>query len=190
MDEIEALLGVRPVPGGRHSQFGTHNALLSFGPDTYLEVMARDPSLSAPQRGRLVDLADDQASRLVTWVLRVDDLAMFARSAAIAASGIGKVESGSREQSDGTLIEWQLTDPYAMPLDGAVPFLISWGDTTHPARIAQDGGTLVGFQIEHPLPGLVREELVLLGTTANVVKADEFRLLAQIQTSDGVKSLI
>jgi Glyoxalase-like domain len=39
MDEIEQLLGIRPVPGGRHIQFGTHNALLSLGPATYLEVI-------------------------------------------------------------------------------------------------------------------------------------------------------
>jgi len=190
MDEIEALLGIRPVPGGRHPQFGTHNALLSLGPDTYLEVIARDPGLPAPRRGRLVDFADEQAARLVTWVLRVDDLATFVKDPSRSANGIGRIEGGSREQADGSLIEWQLTDPYAMPLDGAIPFLISWGDTTHPAKMVPAAGTLAGLRIEHPQPNRVRAALHTLKTSADAVEADKFRLIAKIETGDGVKLLV
>ncbi len=53
MDHVENLLGIRPVRGGRHPAFGTHNALLSLGPSTYLEVMASDPGLPRPSRGVL-----------------------------------------------------------------------------------------------------------------------------------------
>jgi len=190
MDAVEASLGVRPIPGGRHPQFGTHNALLSLGPDTYLEVIARDPGLPAPGRGRLVDLSEGQVPRLITWVLRAHDLASFAQGPARAAAGIGRIEEGSREQADGSLVEWLLTDPYAMPMSGAVPFLINWGNTAHPARIFPGAGTLAGLRIEHPFPEQVREALESLHTSAEVVEADDFRLTAQIQTIDGVKIFI
>lgn len=49
MDEIEQLLGVRPVAGDRHPQYGTHNALLSLGPKTYLEIVAADPDRTPPE---------------------------------------------------------------------------------------------------------------------------------------------
>ncbi|MGI9261056.1 MAG: VOC family protein, partial [Woeseiaceae bacterium] len=189
MDAIEASLGVRPVPGGRHPRFGTHNALLSLGPAAYLEVIARDPDLPAPDRGRLVNLSDGQQPRLMTWVVRVSDLAAFIRDPARAASGIGQIEGGRREQADGSLIEWQLTDPYAMPMNGAIPFLIDWGNTTHPAQTAPAGGELTGLRIEHPDPGQVHATLKTLETDADVIKADEFRLTARIQTGDGVKFL-
>ena len=68
MDEIESLLGVRPVRGGRHPQYGTHNALLSLGTGTYLEVIARDPDLATPRRGFWVDVVPGAKSRLMTWV--------------------------------------------------------------------------------------------------------------------------
>lgn len=189
MDAIEALLGVRPIPGGRHPLFGTHNALLSLGPDTYLEVIAPDPDLPAPARGRLVNLSADQVPRFMTWVLRVRNLEAFMRNPAVARSGIGPVEGGNRQQADGSLIEWQLTDPYALPMDGAVPFLIDWRNTTHPARTGPEAGELTGLRIEHPDPLRVRAALQALAAAANVVKAEQFRLTVQIQTSEGIKTL-
>ncbi|MFO0004298.1 MAG: VOC family protein, partial [bacterium] len=33
----ERMLGATPQPGGRHPQWGTHNALLSLGHGAYLE---------------------------------------------------------------------------------------------------------------------------------------------------------
>ena len=40
----EATLGVVPQRGGRHPQWGTHNALVSLGHGAYLEILARDPA--------------------------------------------------------------------------------------------------------------------------------------------------
>ena len=91
MDEIEQLLGVRPVPGGRHPGFGTHNALLSLGPETYLEVIARDPDSKALVSSALAELPDDQASRLKTWVLRTEEIDQLADIAKTAGIDIGVV---------------------------------------------------------------------------------------------------
>ncbi len=158
MDRIERLLGVRPVPGGRHPQYGTRNALAAIGPSCYLEVMAPDPSLPAPERGVLFGLSELSEPRLVSWVLRRGSIDRVA-----AAVGLGPVSAGRRERDDGTVVSWRLSDPYADRLGRVVPFLIDWGDTPHPANSAPPAGELVRLRLEHPTPDRVRSALGVLG---------------------------
>ena len=185
MDEIEELLGVRPVIGGRHPRYGTHNALLSLGPDTYLEIIARDPSLPAPGQGALVDFSPNESSRLITWVYRPNNIEAASAAAHDAQIGLGPIETGSRERPDGSLLSWRLTDPYAMPLSGAIPFLIHWGNTPHPSGAVPSGGRLVELAIEHPQAESIEEAMTVLGADVTVISADEFRLSATIETENG-----
>lgn len=181
MDVVERRLGVRPVPGGRHPAFGTHNALVALGPRTYLEVIAPDPGLDPPIRGRVFGVDGIREPRLVTWALADDAI----DATAAAAPDLGPVEAGRRERPDGTVLAWRLTDPYAMPLDGAVPFLISWGSTPHPAGSVPRAGSLCGFRIEHPDPDRVHRALAAIGVEATVRKAGAVRLVARIATPSG-----
>lgn len=185
MNEIEALLGVRPVRGGHHPQYGTHNALLSLGPGKYLEIIARDPDLPAPKLGALVDLSASCDSHLITWVLRTENIQESATAANRADIGLGQVESGRRTRTDGSEISWQLTDPYAMPMSGAIPFLINWGKATHPSGSVPVSGELVELTINHPEPDKVRRALSVLGVEVKVVEADEFGIFAEVLTENG-----
>ena len=189
MDEIERLLGVRPVPGGRHPQYGTHNALLSLGAGVYLEVIARDPELPAPRQGALLDIPESDDSRLVTWALRVADVRQAAEAGRMAGAEFGAVESGSRTRPDGSTITWTLTDPYAMPMGGAMPILINWGDTVHPSVVVPSGGELVELSIEYPDDDAVRRALLALGADIEVARGDSFRLIATIRTRNGLVTL-
>ena len=184
-DRFEELLGVRPVLGGRHPEYGTHNAHLSLGTKTYLEIIAPDPEADVPERGRLFGPNGFQQSGFVTWALRSEAIEQSAAAAIAAGVGLGSVESGRRLKPDGTVISWKLTDPFAMPLDGAVPFLISWGDTPHPADAAPRAGELVGIRMEHPEPERVRQALFALGVEMDVYTGNRFHLIARIRTARG-----
>src|SRR5688572_11066079 len=50
VDDLAKALGVRPVYGGKHPR-GTHNALLSLGPHTYLEFIALQPGVAGADIG-------------------------------------------------------------------------------------------------------------------------------------------
>ena len=186
MDEIEELLGVRPVEGGHHAQYGTHNALLSLGPGIYLEVIARDPDLPPPERGALIDVPETDGSRLVAWVYRVKDIQESSDVLRDAGILLGPIDKGSRKKPDGSVISWELTDPYTRPLNGAIPLLIDWGDTVHPSGVVPSGGDLVELTVTHPEPDSVRNALSALGAEIRVSKGDRFRISARIKTEHGL----
>ena len=74
IDAIEKILGVRAIIGGKHAQYGTHNALLSLGDSIYLEIIAPDPNLESPMDGRLLEDSYSKKPKLTTWVLREDNI--------------------------------------------------------------------------------------------------------------------
>ena len=184
--EIESILGIKPVMGGKHPNYGTHNALLSLGETTYLEVIAPDPGLPAPKRGRLLDTAYNAKPKLTTWVLREEQIENMYSKALQNGLNLGNVESGKREKPNGTVLAWKLTDPYAFPMDGTVPFLISWGETPHPAKSVTRAGELVGFEIQHPNPKKVRESLKTLGVNIKITKGKKPKIIAKIRTENGI----
>lgn len=188
-DDLERRLGVRPAIGGRHPQYGTHNALLSLGPTTYLEVMAHDASSPAPPEGVLFGADTLDAPRLVTWVLAVDDARVGAARAAEAGVDLGEASEGRRERPDGQVVSWCLTDPRADRFGGVLPFLISWGDTLHPASSAPPAGALEALEVGHPEPRRVADALAALGFEHPVVESPHPRLRATIATPHGAVTI-
>ncbi len=184
--QIESLLGVQPVPGGRHPDFGTHNALLSLGPDTYLEVLAPDPSLDPPARGRLTDVWGARARGLFTWVAKSSDIQ---RAVDEATTPLGDVQPCRRMRPDGSILAWALSDPFVGRLGGAVPFLIDWGGSPHPAQTAPVAGSLEGFAIHHPEPERIERMLDSLGLSVTIERSERPHLVAQIRTPRGLVEL-
>jgi hypothetical protein len=185
INEIERLLGVRPVVGGRHPDFGTHNALVALGATTYLEIIAADPGLERPGRGRLFGLDYPDDARLVTWALRSQNLETLLKRAASGGVELGHIASGSRERPDGEVLSWRLSDPYADRLGGAIPFLIDWGATPHPASSIPHAGVLLDLKIEHPDAAAVQSALGSLGVEVAVTKGPQVRIAARIRTAAG-----
>lgn len=189
VSRIERLLDMRAIPGGRHPEYGTRNALLALGPETYLEIMAPDPDLVAPPGGRLFALDELDRPRLVAWVLRDEEIERRAERAHSAGWKLGRVKSGFRQRPDGTILSWKLTDPYVMHLDGVVPFLIAWGSTPHPASAAPRAGELVELKIEHPDPAAVRAAFKALGLELRVQPGPQPQLVAIIRAGDRLVEL-
>src|SRR5205823_1882278 len=138
--DIEERFGVRARIGGRHPGRGTRNALLAVGPRTYLEIIAPDPEQpesAVPHPFRL-DSAD--RGRLVRWALTCEDIDATVARARDHGYDPGDVVDGQRAEPAGTVLRWRMTSGELA--GGLAPFLISWGDTEHPARSAPRGLTL------------------------------------------------
>ncbi|MFE7648020.1 VOC family protein [Streptomyces phaeoluteigriseus] len=162
--EFTRRTGVAPAPGGAHVGLGTRNYLVGLGGCAYLEIIGPDPDQPAPTGPRPFGLDGLDTPRTVTWAVSPSDL--DAAVATVRARGYdpGEVRRMSRRSPDGTLLEWRLTDGGTPHPSGLVPFLIDWGDTTHPSASGLPVTPLLELTAAAPDPGEVRVLLTALGT--------------------------
>lgn len=150
VDWCERVLGVTPLPGGKHGLMGTHNRLLNISselyPRCYLEIIAIDPEAAPPGRARWFDLDQPALQQclqagpgLIHWVARVPSL-----DAALAQWRSEGVDAGEPVAASRGALNWRI----ALREDGrrlkreALPVLIEWGGV-HPC----DGMPHSGVQL-------------------------------------------
>jgi len=154
-------LGAECAPGGKHATMGTHNRLLSLGPESYLEVIAIDPEAPPPTRPRWFELDTHEmharlarGPALVHWVERTNDLEaeLHVYPAQV------RIESFTRGA-----LRWRLalTPDGSFPENGSLPTLIQW-EGAHPCDALPDRQIRVERLSHRPLaarfstPGGVR----------------------------------
>jgi hypothetical protein len=183
---VEAMTGVAPMFGGVHPGAGTHNALLSLGPPTYLEVIALDPAQTDVATSPLVPDGLGDESRLVAFAVGCDDIdAALAALRAAGAPGVGDPYGMSRQRPDGSVLSWRVAFVVGGRVGGATPFLISWDSGGSPAYDAPVGGRLVTLRAGDPNPAPSRLALEVLGVDVAVESSPTARLEATITTPTG-----
>ena len=146
----EAVLGVRPVPGGSHPGQGTRNALLGLEDDVYIEFIAPDPAqphdLTLSAYLRSLD-----APVLSWWCARYGDLVELKRQLGTAGINAGPIDPWSRTLPDGSSLRWHLLMPGDSQFGPLLPFCIAWEDMTrHPSRNLPSIGRLESLVLRHP----------------------------------------
>jgi hypothetical protein len=181
--ELGRLTGVTARPGGRHPGRGTQNALLSLGPSTYLELAA--PSGEPDSSGMAAYLAGLTHLTPAGWALASHDLP--ATIARLRASGvaISGPFPGSREQPDGSLLQWT-TARLDADSTGLAPFLIQWdAGSQHPAKSSPSGCTLQSIELRTQQPQTLRHLLTTLGVAAVVVEGPQPGIRITLACSTG-----
>ena len=194
---LERFLGVTLSDIGTHQRMGTHNRLLSLGPDCYLELIAIDPAAPVPFMPRWfgLDTLDvqeriAQKPRLLGWVARTDAIDGLSEK---TGGLLGSVQSMQRGD-----FKWRITIPddgYAVEA-GLVPTLIQWDVAHHPCqRLPDQGCRLEWMEAAHPNPAKIRYLLGELGldkvlTLTATPPYSGMTLCAYIRTPEGVKTLM
>ena len=186
---LEELLGVPSSPGGQHLGLGTHNRLFGLADGAYLEVVAPDPDQPAPSRPRWFSLDALQEPRMASWCIRAGDLREAIETTRRAGLDLGEPTSGSRKRPDGSTLAWTFTDPWSDRAGGVVPFCIDWGGGAHPSDTLPAECACLEVRLEHPTPADVQDALRALGLDTPVSKGHAPRVIARIQTPDGIVEL-
>ncbi len=167
--EFEELTGVRPAYGGEHPNMGTHNALVSLGDRTYLELLAPRPDAKVTES--LQFLSELAELTPVMWAVSTDDITQTAERLASAGYEVTRAVPGSRKQQNGSTLHWTVFDMADPNLAGA-PFFIKWSETSdHPSASSPGGCELGSLVIEDPEPDRLSGLMQLLGLNINVQQA-------------------
>jgi len=185
--DIEKRLGLKATPGGRHPQWGTRNAIVPLGPDTYLEMIGPDDPV-AP-RPTLFGIDRLTAPRLVTWAAKGADLPSLAARARAHGIDLGAVTRGERARPDGTRLTWDATDPFADRESGVIPFFIDWRDSPHPAASASPTTTLARLHAEHPESERIAALLRALDIALDIRPGPTPALFAELHAPAGAVTL-
>ena len=189
---LRAALGVDMPTGGRHAQMGTHNLLTATGPDTFLEVIAVDPDAPAPGRARWFGLDDPavraglaQGPRPLAVVCATGDL----EGAIDRARGAGVDYGAPLDVTRGDLAwRFAVRGDGAIPLSGAAPLLMEWGEGPHPAgRMSDLGLRYRAIRVTTPEARALARLLEALGAPGlvQVTEGAETALEATLATAQG-----
>lgn len=182
---IEDALGIAMQIGGSHERFGTHNHLLGLNEGLYLEAISIDPAAPKPDRPRWFDLDNfSGAPRLTNWICAVPDMSQALARWREAGDPV------SLERGD---LRWQMAVPESgrLPFDGLFPPLIAWMGTLHPAQMLTiSNATLRQLTVLHPQANELATVLgAINGAEVRFEKADEVALVAEFETSHGLRVL-
>lgn len=160
IDSFEQLTGVRPVYGGKHPR-GTHNALVSLGDGTYLEIIAVQRGATPPAEP--AGLTELHTLTPVGWAVSSKDSAQLRSRLTSAGMPVTEPGAGSRTTPAGTTLSWQtfnLKDRF-----DEAPFFIVWSpQTAHPSTTSPTGCKLQRWSIAGPH----RKNLEQLRTTLDL----------------------
>lgn len=143
MDLFEQRTGVRPVQGGKHPR-GTHNALVSLGGGTYLEIIALQRGVTPPKE--YAGLEQLHTLTPIGWAVSSKDSAKLRDRLTAAGMPVTEPNAGSRITPAGTTLSWQtfgLKDNF-----DEAPFFIVWSaQTAHPSTTSPTGCKLQRWHI-------------------------------------------
>ena len=166
---VAARTGISPSAGGQHVGKGTRNMLCSLSSTSYLEIVGPDPEQPDPAGPRPFGIDDLEEAAMMAWAIAVPHMDEALAAARLAGYDPGDATPMQRQRPDGVLLRWTLT----IAPSRAVPFLIDWDDSQHPAATAAPGLEIADLQARHPRPHDLANALDALGITMSVLSGPE-----------------
>lgn len=173
-DELQNLLGVKAIYGGKHVGLGTHNALLGIGKPKeriYLELLAINPEEPITNNYPLGLQPNSQNYQVLAWCIRCENFDIEKANNLIRQLGDaydqGEVRAMQRVSNNGDVLSWRLAaNPQKiLTSSGKIPFLIQWDNLNqHPSCGIQESNFLdFSFQIFGPDSSAIGKNLQSCG---------------------------
>ena len=193
---IKDQLGIDIPFGGVHITMGTHNHLVQLGNEVFLEIIAVNPEIDAPESPRWYGLDDpfilakiQQQATLLAWVVNTESITNTMQGSQFSFGEATLVTRGD--------LSWHfgIPDDGRLLAGGMLPYIIEWHSELHPSeKMADLGCRFQQLDIYHPNPIWLTSILESIGadTLVNVIALGRGQapyLEAIIDTPKGIKHL-
>ena len=181
MEQFEKLTGVRPIQGGKHPR-GTHNALVSLGDGTYLEILAVQPDVAPPKEYE--GLKQLYSLTPIGWAVSSKYSTQLRNRLTAAGMAVTESTAGSRMTPAGTTLSWQtfgLKDGF-----DEAPFFIVWSpQSAHPSTTSPTGCKLQQWRVAGPHLKNLEQLRSALDLRIDVAEAPSTALRLSLQCPKG-----
>lgn len=178
-------LGCKIYDGGRHITKGTHNALFRIGKRSYFEILSPDPDRNPDIEVNWLGTQNSDEPRISAWCIKPSD---YEKSIALLNSK-SKYEyishPGSRKLKDGSILEWKLGLCDRTADVDAFPFLIDWGNSTHPSESMKQECDILNVMIEHPCPQKIHDIINHEGVMATITPSNKASINIEFDSPNG-----
>ena len=187
MVQFEEKSGIKPIFGGFHKSFGTKNALVALGNGCYLELLAADDTNTEVPKPRWMGIDLLQKNQITRWALKSNQLKVDSAILKSSNPEMGSIRSGSRNVSNGGLLQWDLIMPLPHPEVEMLPFMVDWGKSEiHPTdEIPKMGCRLIELYGSHPTPEKFESTFAQLNIDFHIKTSTEIKLSARIECPNG-----
>lgn len=183
---LAEALGASPIPGGRHPNAGTWNALLGLGA-VYLEILAPDPHRAGGTLGETIATRGAEAG--TAWCWRRRDLETFAARCRLNGFRVHGPEDWSRQTGNGDELRWRLLFVDHPHSEGLLPFFIDWGATPPPSATLAPLASLEHIRLLAQSPARLSELLEALDVTGAQIEYGAPALIARVSNLAGAIDL-
>ena len=190
MNDLEKLLGVRPIFGGYHTLQGTKNAVLNLGNKCYLEIIAIDFENESIQSPRWMGVDFIEIPTITRWCLKSNDLEKDSQVLKKYVAKMGTIQEGQRKMSDGNLLTWKMIMPLASPTVEFIPFMVDWQySKIHPTEKMPEVCVLKELNFTHPNPQTLKPIFEGLSLNLNIQKGEKVRISLKIKCPNGIVNI-
>ena len=185
IEKFVKATGLEVFEGGKHPDWGTHNAIVRIDKHTYLEFLAKDKSAPAihTQTWMGLDLLD--GDKITRWSLASQDVESDKQFLRKYNEELATIIIGSRMTKDNQMLNWLMTAPLPAPEVEAAPFLIDWKKSAHPTNSLPLDCSIKSFTIEHDESEVLKKLLEKLDCAVDVYTAHTTRMTLVLDTPKG-----
>lgn len=185
IEKFKKATGLEVYAGGEHPDWGTHNAIVRIGEQTYLEFLAKKKTGQPVHNQTWMGLDFLDGDKITRWALASKDVEQDVKYLQKYKQELATIVIGSRAIDEHKMLNWLMTTVLPSPEVEPAPFLIDWKKSEHPTSAIPQNCSIKSFIIEHAESEVLKKLLEKLQCPIEIYPSHTTQLKLVLDTPKG-----